>query len=41
MQETQVQSLGWEDPLEKGMQPTPIFLPEEVHEQRSLVGYSP
>ena len=23
MQETQVQSLGWEDPLEKGMQPTP------------------
>ena len=24
--ETQVQSLGWEDPLEKGMVPTPVFL---------------
>ena len=23
MQEMQVQSLGWEDPLEKEMQPTP------------------
>ena len=22
-------------------QPTPVFLPEEFHEQRSLVGYSP
>ena len=41
MQETQVQSLGQEDPLEKGMQPTPVFLPGDVHEQRSLVGYSP
>ena len=37
-QETQVQSLGREDPLEKGMQPTPVFLPGEFHEQRSLVG---
>ena len=27
VQETQVQSLGGEDPLEKGRQPTPIFLP--------------
>ena len=35
-----VQSLGWEDPLEKGMQPTPVFLPGESHGQRSLVGYS-
>ena len=26
-QETWVQSLGWEDPPEKGMQPTPVFLP--------------
>ena len=26
MQETQVQSLGWEGPMEKGMQPTPVFL---------------
>ena len=23
--ETQVYSLGWEDPLEKGMVPTPVF----------------
>ena len=36
-----VPSLGWEDPLEEGMQPTPIFLPGETHEQKSLVGYSP
>ena len=28
-QETWVQSLGQEDPLEKGMQPTPVFLPGE------------
>ena len=41
MWETQVQSLGWEDPLEKKWQPTPVFLPGEFHEQRSLVGYSP
>ena len=41
MQETWVQSLGWEDPLEKGWQPTPVFLPEEFHGLRSLVGYCP
>ena len=44
MQETQevwVQSLGWEDPLEEQMQPTPLFLPGESHGQRSLGGYSP
>ena len=41
MQETWAQSLGWEDPLEKGMATTPVFLPGEVHGQRSLVGYSP
>ena len=29
MWETWVLSLGWEDPLEKGWQPTPIFLPKE------------
>ena len=29
MWETWVRSLGWEDPLEKGMQPTPVFLPGE------------
>ena len=33
--------LGWEDPLEEGMQPTPVFLPGEFHGQRSLVGYIP
>ena len=26
MQDTWVQSLGWEDPLEKGRPPTPVFL---------------
>ena len=41
MRETQVQSLGWEDPLEKEMQPTPVFWPGKSHGQRSLVGYSP
>ena len=41
MQETWARSLGWEDPLEKGTQPTPVFLPKEFHGQRSLVGYSP
>ena len=33
-------SLGREDPLEKGMQPTPVFLPGKSHGQRSLAGYS-
>ena len=41
MQETQVLSLDWQDPLEKGMQPTPVFLLGESHRQRSLVGYGP
>ena len=41
MQETQVQSLGWEDPLEKEMQPTPVLLPGKSHGWRSLVGCSP
>ena len=41
MQETWVQSLGGEDPLEKGMAPTPVFLPGEFHRQRTLAGYSP
>ena len=41
MQETWVQLLGWEDPLEKAWQPTLVFLPGEFHGQRSLVGYSP
>ena len=33
--------LGWEDALEKGMQPTPGCWPGEFHRQRSLAGYSP
>ena len=41
MQETQVRSLGWEDALEEEMEPTPVFLPGESHEQRILAGYSP
>ena len=40
MQETQVQSLDWEDPLEKGMAIHPVFLPRESHGQRSLAGYT-
>ena len=35
MQEIQVPSLVWEDPLEKEWQPTPVFLPGESHGQRS------
>ena len=35
-----VRSLGWEDPLEKGMATPPVFLSGEFHEQRSLAGYS-
>ena len=41
MQETGVQSLGQEDPLEKEWLPAPMFLPGESHGQRSPVGYSP
>ena len=41
MRATWDQSLGWGDPLEKEWQPTPVFLPEESHGQRSLVDYSP
>ena len=41
MQETQVQSLHWEHPLEKGVCPTPVFVPGEFHGQRRLVSYSP
>ena len=40
-QETQVQSLGWEDPLEKGMathNSTPAW---KSYGQRTLVGYTP
>ena len=40
MQETWVQSLSQEDPLEKGMGTTPVFLPGKSHGQRSIAGYS-
>ena len=41
MQETQVLSPVWEDPLEKGMV-THFSIPAgESHGQRSLEGYSP
>ena len=41
LQETQVQSLGWEDPRRNKWQPTPVFLPGKFHRQRSLADYSP
>ena len=41
IQEMRVPSVDREDPLEEGMEPTPVFLPGESHEQRSLEGYSP
>ena len=41
MWETWVQSLGWEDLLEKEMASTPVLLPGKSHGWRSLVGYSP
>ena len=40
MQETRVQSLGWEDPLEKEMMTHSSILARESCGQRSLVGYS-
>ena len=41
MQETQVQSLGWEDHLEKEMAIHSSTIAWKIHGQRSLVGYSP
>ena len=41
VQETWVQSLGWEDPWRRAWLPTPVPLPGEFHGQRNLVGYSP
>ena len=41
MQETQVGSLDWEDPLEDKMATHSSILAGESHEQRSLAGYSP
>ena len=33
-----IRDQGWEDPLEKEMATTPIFLPRKFHGQRSLAG---
>ena len=41
MQEMQVQSLGWEDPLEEEMATHSSILPWESHGQKSLGGYNP
>ena len=41
MRETWVPSLGWEDPLEKGMAAHSSVLAGEFYGQRSLAGYSP
>ena len=40
MLETRVQFLSQEDPLEKKMATIPVFLPGQLHGQRSLVGHS-
>ena len=41
MQETQVQYLGWEDPLEKGMAIHSSIFPGKFLGQKSRMGYSP
>jgi len=41
MQETWVQSLGWEVPLKKGKATHSSILAWRIHGQRSLAGYSP
>ena len=41
MWETWIQSLGREDPLEEGMQPTPVFLPGEATWTEGPGGHSP
>ena len=41
MQETQVQSMDWEDAWRRKWLPTPVFLPEEFYGQTILAGCSP
>ena len=41
VQETQVLSLGWEEPLEKGMATHSRILAWEIPGTGSLAGYSP
>ena len=40
-QETWLQSLGWENPLEEGSETHFSILTGESHGQRNLVGHSP
>ena len=40
MQEAQIQSLDWKDSWRRERQPTLVFLPGELHGERSLLGYS-
>ena len=40
-QKTQVQSLGWEEPLGKRVATHSVFLPGEFQGQRSLAGSRP
>ena len=41
LRETQVRSLGQEDPLEKAMATHSSLLPGKSHGQRNVVGYRP
>ena len=41
MQETQLSPWVGKIPWRREWLPTPVFLPEEFHGQRSLAGYSP
>ena len=41
VQETQVQSLGWEDPLGKGIATYSSFLAWKIPLPEELAGYSP
>ena len=39
MQQTQAQSLGWEDPLENGMATHSSILAWQIHRQKTLEGH--
>ena len=41
MQVTPIRALGLEIPWRREWQPTPVFLPGEIHGQTCLAGYSP
>ena len=40
MQEMQIRSLGWDDPMEKEMETHPVFLRGKSHGQKSPMGCS-